>query len=219
MFSLILKRDLLLALRNKQEWANPILFFVIVVSLFPLSVGVEPNTLKTIAPGVIWVAALLATLLSLNQLFHNDYQDGSLEQLVISPQPLSLMVLAKIIAYWLITELPLVMLSPLLGYMLHLSPHAIGCLFLSLLLGTPVLSFIGAIAAALTVSLRNGGVLLGLLILPLYVPVLIFGAGAVVAAQMGMAFNGQLAILGAMLVLALCLTPFAIAGALKIGVE
>ena len=215
----LLKRDLKLGIRKQSELLNPVFFFVLVVSLFPLGVGPSPKILSEIAPGVIWVAALLATLLSMERLFRSDYDDGSLEQLILSPHPLPLLVMAKITAHWLITGLPLILVSPLLGVLLHLPGEAIRALPLTLLLGTPLLSLLGAIGVGLTVGLRRGGVLLTLLVLPLYIPALIFGSSAIAAASIGLPFNGQLALLGAMLALALTLAPFAVAAGLRISVE
>lgn len=213
----LLRRDLRLGVRRRGELLNPLLFFVLVASLFPLGVGPGPTILATIAPGVIWVAALLATLLSMERLFRSDFEDGALEQLLLSPYPLPLLVLAKVLAHWLVTGLPLLLVSPLLGLLLHLPAEAVRTLPLALLLGTPVLSLVGAIGVALTVGLRRGGVLLTLLVLPLYVPVLIFGTAAVAAAAAGLPVSGQLALLGALLALALSLAPFAAAAALRIG--
>jgi len=217
-FFAAIKRDLLLAFRRRQDLANPMVFFVIVVSLFPLGVSPDKSFLATSAAGVVWVAALLATLLSLDGMFRADYEDGALEQMVLSSQPLFILVLAKIIAHWVVTGIPLILLSPVLSIMLHLDQAVMGVLFLTLLIGTPVLSLIGAIGAALTVGLRVGGVLISLLILPFYIPVLIFGTGAVKAAESGMSFEAYLSIQGAILMLALVLSPFAAAAALKISV-
>lgn len=218
-FFAVIKRDLLLAFRRRQDLANPVVFFVIVVSLFPLGVSPEKAFLSTAAAGVVWVAALLATLLSLDGLFRADYEDGALEQMLLSPQPLFMLVLAKVIAHWLVTGVPLILLSPVLGLMLHLDQAVLGIMMLTLLIGTPVLSLIGAIGAALTVGLRVGGVLISLLILPLYIPVLIFGTGAVKAAAAGLQFEAYLAIQGAILMLAIVMSPFAAAAALKISVS
>ncbi|MCP5160380.1 MAG: heme exporter protein CcmB [Hahellaceae bacterium] len=212
-----LKRDLLLAFRRRQDLFNPLLFFVIVVSLFPLGVSPEKTFLQTAGAGVVWVAALLATLLSLDGLFRADFEDGALEQMVLAPQPLYFLVLAKVFAHWLVTGIPLIVLSPVLGIMMHLDGDTLPILMLTLLIGTPVLSLIGAIGAALTVGLRVGGVLISLLVLPLYIPVLIFGTGTVSAALSGLPVTGYLAILGAMLALALTLSPFAAAAALRIS--
>ena len=211
------RRDLKMAIRRRSELLNPLLFFILVVSLFPLGVGPGPQLLQEIAPGVIWVAALLATLLSMERLFRSDFEDGALEQLLLSPHALSLLVLAKVFAHWLVTGLPLILVSPLLGLLLHLPPEGIIALPVTLLVGTPALSLIGAIGVALTVGLRRGGVLLTLLILPLYVPVLIFGTAAVAAAAAGLPIAGQLALLGALLALALTLAPFATAAGLRIS--
>lgn len=215
----LLRRDLLLAFRSRHEWLNPLFFFVMVVTLFPLGLGPEPARLAEMAPGVIWVAALLAALLGMDALFRSDFDDGNLEQWLLSPQPLPLLVLAKVVAHWLMTGLPLTCLSPLLALLMNLPPTAIATLVWSLALGTPVLSLIGAIGAALTVGLSRGGVLLSLLVLPLYIPVLIFAAGGVSAAAMGVSASGQLALLGALLCLSLALAPPAIAAALRISLE
>lgn len=218
-FLLLLRRDLTLAYRHRAELANPLLFFVIVVSLFPMGVSPESGILATIAPGVIWVAALLATMLSLDMMFRSDYEDGALEQILLSPHPVSVLVLAKVLAHWLVTGLPLLVLAPLLGVLLFLPSGAMPALIVTLALGTPVLSLIGAIGMALTVGLRRSGVLLSLLVLPLYIPVLIFGANAVDAAAAGLPVTGQIYFLGSMLVLALSLSPVAIASALRISVS
>ncbi len=213
----LLQRELRLTIRRRNDWLNPPLFFILVVALLPLGIGPDPQTLALIAPGVIWVAALLATLLSLERLFRDDFDDGSLEQLLLSPHPLPLLVLAKLLAHWLVTGLPLVLISPLLGVLLHLPLAGILALPVSLLIGTPALTLIGAIGVALTVSLRRGGILLTLLVLPLYVPVLIFGTAAVTAPAQGLPNAGQLALLGALLVLALPLAPLAIAAGLRVS--
>lgn len=212
----VLLRDLRLALRNRHELANPLIFFVLVVSLFPLAVSPTPELLQSMAPGVIWVSALLAVLLSLDRLFKQDYEDGSLDQLMLSPNPLTLLVLAKVLAHWLLTGLPLVIIAPLLGMFMSLPSEAVSALIYSLLLGTPVLSLIGAIGVSLTVAVNRGGVLLSLIILPLYIPVLIFGANAIDVAMSGMIYRGQLYFLGAVLSLALTLAPIATAVALRI---
>jgi len=219
MFTTIFKRELRLAYRRRSEWINPLAFFVIVVSLFPLGLAVGASTLSRVAPGVVWVSALLATLLSLEHMFRSDYEDGALEQFALSGYPLAAVAVAKILAHWMITGLLLCLLSPLLGGVLHLDAASLKMLFVTLLLGTPSLSLIGAIGAALTVGLRRGGILLALLILPLYVPVLIFGAGAVDLTGNGLDASGQLYLLAALLVLALTLAPFAVAGALKVALE
>lgn len=215
----LLRRDLLLAVRRGNEWINPLVFFVIVVSLFPLGIGPGAKTLQLIGPGVIWVAALLATLLALDGLFSSDHQDGALELMLLSPHPLSVLVLAKVLAHWLITGLPLVLLSPLLGVLLHQEARVMGVLMLTLALGTATLSLVGAIGAALTVGVQRGGVLLSLLVLPLYIPVLIFGSNAVASAGMGLAVEGQLSLMGGGLFLALALSPLAAAAALRVSVE
>ncbi len=213
----VVKRDLRLALRRRGDLFNPLLFMLIVISLFPLGVGPDPTKLATIATGVIWVAALLATLLALDAMFRSDVDDGSLEQMIIAPHPLPLIVLAKVVAHWLITGLPLILLSPLLALLLHLKPAAVIPLIQSLALGTPILSLIGAIGVGLTVGLRRGGMLLSLLVLPLYVPVLIFGTSAVEAAAIGIPYHGQLMILGSMLLFFFSLAPLAAAWALRIS--
>lgn len=218
-FVKLLKRDLLLAYRSRAEIANPLVFFVIIASLFPLGMSADPGTLQTIAPGVIWVSALLASLLSLDQLFRSDFEDGALEQILLSPHPLSILVLAKVVAHWLVTGLPLLVLSPLLGVLLNLREGATGTLVLTLALGTPILSLIGAIGVALTVGLKRGGVLLSLLVLPLYIPVLIFAAHAVDAAGYGLPVTGHLLLLASLLVLAITLAPWATAAALRIGLD
>lgn len=216
---LLFCREWRLAWRRPGEMLNPLIFFAIVISLFPLAVGPEPGTLQVMAPGVVWVAALLATLLSLDGLFRSDYEDGSLEQWVLSPYPLALMVLVKVGHHWLLTGLALVILAPIFGMMLSLPLAMAPVLCLTLLLGTPVLSLLGAVGAALTVGLKGGGgVLLALLILPLYIPVLILGTGAVEAAMQGLPVAGYLLWLACLTVLAMTLAPFAIAAGLRIGV-
>ncbi len=215
----IIRRDLLLAMRRWSDAAMSVFFLVIVVSLFPLGVGPEPAVLRTIAPGVLWVAALLTCLLSLARVFTPDYLDGVLEQMVLVPQPLSLLVLGKVLAHWMISGLPVVLLSPLLGLQFGLEGEALGILVLSLLLGTPTLSMIGAIGAALVLGVRGSGLLVALLVLPLYVPVLIFGAGAVVSSMAGIGGEANLSLLGACLVLSLFLAPWATAAALRIALE
>ncbi len=218
-FLTLLKRDLTLAMRRRSDWLNPLVFFVIVVSLFPLGIGPDGSLLSEIAPGVIWVAALLATLLALDGLFRDDFDDGSIEQLLLSPQPLPVLVLAKILTHWLISGLPLVLLSPLLALLLQLKLQALPTLLGSLVLGTLSLSLIGAIGAALTVGLRRGGVLLPLLVLPLFIPVLIFGSSSVAAAATGFPVSAQLSLLGGLFFLALALAPWAAAAALRISAE
>jgi heme exporter protein B len=218
-FVTVLKRDLILALRRKSDVTSTLFFFVVVVSLFPLAIGPELDTLRLIAPGIVWVAALLASMLALDHMFSVDYQDGSLEQLLLTPQPLTILVAAKILAHWLITGLPLVLIAPLLGIQYDLSSEAIGVLLVTLLAGTPALSLIGAIGAALTLGLRGGGVLVSLLVLPLTIPVLIFGAGAVEASISGLGEAGHLSMLLAILVMSMLLAPLATAMALRISVE
>ncbi|HEX7218665.1 MAG TPA: heme exporter protein CcmB [Burkholderiales bacterium] len=212
-------RDLLVALRRRSDVAVALLFFVIVASLFPLGVGAEPNLLRAIAPGVIWVSALLSSMLSLGRLFEADHADGTLEQLLLGAAPLGAVVAAKALAHWLVSGLPIVVIAPLIALQYDLAPPLYGVLALSLLLGTPVLSLIGAIGAALTLGLRGGGVLLALLVLPLYVPVLIMGAGAVEMAAAGLGGQGQLLILAALAIVAAAFAPWAIAGALRISSE
>ena len=215
----LVARDLLLALRRKSDVATALLFFVIVASLFPLGIGAEPNQLRAIAPGVIWVAALLSSMLSLARLFAADYADGTLEQMLLGAAPLGVVVAAKTFAHWLVSGLPLVLIAPLIALQYDVAGPLYGVLALSLLLGTPILSIIGAIGAALTLGLRGGGVLLSLLVLPLYVPVLIMGAGAVEMAGAGLAPDGQLLLLGAFLVVAAAFAPWATAAALRISLE
>jgi heme exporter protein B len=219
MFRSIVARDLMLAWRRRADVLSTLFFFVIVVSLFPLGIGPEMKLLRSIAPGVVWVAALLASMLSLERVFANDFQDGSLEQMLLTPQPLFLVVVGKVLAHWLVSELPLVLIAPLLGVQFDLAPDTLFILFISLLLGTPVLSLIGSIGSALTIGLRGGGVLIALLILPLYIPVLIFGAGAVDASISGMSPQASLSLLGAFLVVTLVFAPWAASAALRISVE
>ena len=215
----VIRRDLLLAFRRRADVTTTLFFFVIVVSLFPLGVGPEMKTLRLIAPGVVWVAALLASMLSLQRLFAADYQDGTLEQMLLSPQPLGLIVFGKIVAHWMVSGLPLALIAPLLGLQFDLPPEALGILFVALLLGTPILSLIGAIGAALTLGLRGGGVLLSLLVLPLYIPALIFGAGAVEAYIAGVSPEGHLSLLAALLIVSGLVTPWVSALALRISME
>ena len=218
-FVTVVRRDLLLAMRRRAEVLTTLFFFVIVVSLFPLGIGPEIDTLRLIAPGVLWVAALLASMLALQRLFALDYADGTLESLVLAPQPLGLLVAAKVLAHWLVSGLPLVVISPLLGLQFDLPAESLAILLVALLLGTPTLSLIGAIGAALTLGLRGGGVLVSLLVLPLYIPVLIFGAGAVEAGGAGLGPGAHLSLLGAFLVLAAFFAPWATAVALRISLE
>jgi len=215
----MLRRDILLALRRKADVLTSLFFFLIAVSLFPLGVGPQMDTLRLIGPGVIWVAALLAAMLSLGRMFSDDYQDGTLEQLLLLPHPLSAMVLSKILAHWLLSGLPLVVFSPVLGMQLGLPSDAIVLLMITLLLGTPALSLIGAVGAALTLGVRGGGVLVSLLVLPLYIPILIFGAGAVEAQNAGLGIEAHLSILGAFLMLTLVFAPVSTAAALRISLD
>jgi heme exporter protein B len=215
----VLRRDLLLAFRRRSDVATTLFFFLIVSSLFPLGIGPEPAVLSSIAPGVLWVAALLAGMLSLTRLFAADYVDGSLEQMLLAPQPLTLLVLAKVFAHWLVCGLPVVMLAPIIGLQYALPSDVLLILVLSLLLGTPSLSLIGAIGAALTLGVRGSGLLVALLVLPLYIPVLIFGAGAVAASQHGMSAQAHLSLLAACSILSLVLAPWATAAALRISLE
>lgn len=215
----VIRRDLRLAMRRKSDVLTPLFFFVIVVSLFPLGIGSERDTLRQIAPGILWVSALLATMLSLNRLFEQDYADGTLEQMALSPAPLGTLVLGKVVAYWLLTGLPLTLLAPLLALQFDLPTPSLLVLAASLALGTPVLSFIGAIGASLTLGLRGGSALVALLVLPLYVPVLIFGAGSVDAATAGLGATAHLSLLGAVLVLTGFFAPWATTAALRIALE
>ncbi|MGM0693710.1 MAG: heme exporter protein CcmB [Pseudomonadota bacterium] len=214
-----LKRDLVLLMRRRSEVLNPLVFFALVITLFPIGISPDPELLATIAPGLLWVAALLAALLSLDSVFRSDYDDGSLEQLLLSPQPLPALALAKVAVHWLVTGLPLALMAPLLGIMLSLPAGSYAVLAVSLALGSASLSLVGAIGAALTVGLARGGVLLSLLVLPLYIPVLIFGAGAVQAAILGDGVSAHLAILGALLAVSLSLAPWAIAASLRISIN
>ncbi|MCK5728366.1 MAG: heme exporter protein CcmB [Methylococcales bacterium] len=218
-FFAAIKRDLRLSFRHRNDIVNPLAFFLMVAVMFPLGVSPEPKFLAEVAPGVIWVAALLASLLSVDGIFRSDFEDGSLEQMLLSPRPLILLVLAKVFSHWLVSGFCLALMSPLLALMLFLPSEGVTSLMISLLLGTPTLSLIGAIGAGLTVGLRKGGVLISLLILPLYIPLLIFGAATVQAAAMGMPTAGYFAILGAILVVSIMLTPFAIVAALKISIR
>lgn len=215
----IMARDLRIALRRRSDTLAALIFFVMVVSLFPLSVGPEPQLLRSMAPGVIWVAALLASMLSLARLFADDFQDGTLEQMLLAGHPLALLVLGKIVAHWLASGLLLALISPLLALQFDLSVASTGVLLASLLLGTPVLSLLGAIGAALSVGLRGAGMLLSLLVLPLCIPVLIFGAGAVEADVAGLGVSGHFSLLGALLIVALAAGPFVSATALRIALE
>ena len=215
----VLRREISLALRQKGEVLTPLVFFIVISSLFPLGVGPESALLLRMAPGVLWVSALLAAMLSLQRLFATDYADGSLEQMVLSATPLPMLATAKALSHFLLSGLPLVLMAPILGLQFGLDGRALGILMLSLLLGTPTLSLIGGIGAALTLGVRGAGVLLSLLVLPLYIPVLIFGAGAVEADAAGLGAGGHLSLLAALLVLSLFFAPFATTAALKISLE
>ncbi|HAT39671.1 heme exporter protein CcmB [Polynucleobacter necessarius] len=215
----VIRRDLLLVMRRKSEALTALFFFVVVTSLFPLGIGADSALLRKIAPGVLWVTALLSTLLGLQRMFSADYQDGSLEQLALSPQPMVLLVTGKIIAHWIVSGLPLVLLAPVIGIQFDLDASALYVLMGTLLIGTPVLSLLGSIGAALTLGVRGGSVLLSLLILPLCMPVLIFGAGAVYANSVGLDASGHFSLLGALLILALAFVPWVSAIAVKIAIE
>ena len=218
-FGAVIKRDLLIAYRFRAELINPLAFFVMVITLFPLALGAEIALLKRIAPAIIWVAALLASLMSIESLFRADYDDGSLELMVMTPHPLSILVMAKVMGHWLTSSVPLLFIAPLMGMMLHMDADIIGVLMLTLLLGTPVLSLIGGIAVALTLGLRKGGALLAILVLPLYVPILIFASSAIDAAMTGFPVSGHLSMMCAILFLALTLTPLPTAAALKMSLS
>lgn len=218
-FLFLLRRDLMLAVRNRAEYVMPLLFFVMVITLFPLALGVLPNLLARIAPGIIWVAALLSAMLSLDSIFRSDFEDGSLEQIMLSAHPAAALVLAKVFAHWLVTGLPLLLVAPVLAEMLGMPVEAQSTLLLTILLGTPILSLIGAVGVALTVGLRKGGIILSLLVLPLYVPVLIFSASAVDAAASGLEVTAQFSMLLALFFLALSLTPWATAAALRMSLS
>lgn len=214
-----IKRDLVIAVRNPGEWLNPLMFFLMVLALFPLAVDPDPKFLSKIAAGIVWVAALLATLLSLDALFKADVEDGTLEQWLASGESLYAMALGKVFVHWCISGLPLTLVAPLLALMMNLPDDAYSALFFSLLLGTPILSLLGAVGAALTAGVRSGGLLLSLVILPLYIPILIFGASAVYHAGIGMEYVGQLGFLASFLCISMTLTPFAVAGALKLNLS
>jgi heme exporter protein B len=216
-FSSLVRRDLLLVWRRRGDALNPVLFALLVTTLFPLAIGPEKSTLALIAPGVIWVAILLAGLLSLDSLFRSDLEDGSLEMLLLAPQPLALMLFGKVLVHWLTTALPLLIATPFLAELLYLPAELLPVLMAALVLGTPLLSLIGGVVVALTVGMRRSGMLLALLALPLYVPVLILGAGSVIAASQGMQFGGALLLLGAGLALLTILAPLATAAALRIA--
>ncbi|OWW19506.1 heme exporter protein CcmB [Noviherbaspirillum denitrificans] len=215
----VVRRDLLLAFRRRSDVLTTLFFFIIVASLFPLGVGPEPQLLRTMAPGILWVAALLASMLALGRLFALDYADGTLEQMVLSSEPLTIIVIGKVIAHWIVSGLPLVLLAPVLAVQFDLASSSVAVLFVSLLLGTPVLSLVGSIGAALTLGVRGGGVLVSLLVLPLYIPVLIFGAGAVGAEVSGVGATAHLLLLGGALAGAAALAPWATAAGLRIAVE
>ena len=215
----IIRRDLLLAFRRRSDVLTTLFFFVIVATLFPLGVGPEAALLRTMAPGILWVAALLASMLALGRLFALDYADGTLEQMLLTAEPLTVIVIGKVIAHWLVSGLPLVLLAPLLAVQFDLPRESIAVLFFSLLIGTPVLSLIGSIGAALTLGVRGGGVLISLLVLPLYIPVLIFGAGAVGAQASGLGSSAHLLLLGGVLAGAAALAPWATAASLRISLE
>lgn len=215
----IIQRELTIAFRKPAEILNPLWFFLIIITMFPLLMGPNPELLSKIASGTAWVAAVLSALLSFERLFRDDYLDGSLEQLMLLPTGLPQVALAKVIAHWLLTGLPLILLSPITAILLSLEVEVWFALVLTLLIGTPILSCLGAIGVALTVGLRKGGTLLSLLILPLFLPVLIFAASVLEAATLNLGYTGQLAIMGAMLALALTFSPFAIAGALRVSIQ
>ncbi len=218
-FIAVLRRDLMLAMRRKSEVLTAVFFFVVVAALFPLGVGPERNTLRLVAPGVLWVGALLSSMLALQRLFETDFRDGTLEQMALSPAPMALLIGAKLLAHWLVAGVPLVLLAPVLGLQFDLSADALFTLTLALLIGTPVLSLVGGIGAALTLGVRGGGVLLSLLVLPLFVPVLVFGAGAVEAQVSGSGAEAHLSILMAMLLPAVFFSPWACAAAVRIALE
>ena len=215
----VLRRDLLLAYRRRSEMLYPLFFLLVVVSLFPLGIGPGPELLARIAPGVVWIAALLATVISLDNLFRADFEDGSLEQFISSGHPLTVIALTKIAAHWIVTGLPLVLLSPLVALWMQLPAQAMGAMVAGLALATPILSFIGAIGVGLTISLRRGGQLLSLLVFPLYVPVLIIATGAIMAAADGLPYGGFLGLLLAGLILSITLAPLATAAALRISLS
>jgi len=215
-FISLLKRELILGLRHQSELINPLLFFLIVVTMFPLTLGPEPEQLRQIAVAVIWVAAVLASSLSLDMMFRSDYEDGTLEQIILSPHPGNVLVMAKVLSHWLLSGAPLILFALSLGFFLYLPAKALMPMLLTLLLGTPVLSLVGSVAVALTVGLRGGGMLLALLILPLYMPLLIFAVSAVNNAVQGLSIEAELYFIGALLILALTLTPFATTASLRI---
>jgi heme exporter protein B len=218
-FPMVLRRELRVALRSKGDALNVLVFFVVVASLFPLGVGPEPGQLRAMAAGVVWIGALLAAVLSLPRLFAADYADGTLEQMLVSPQPLAAVVLAKTAAHWLLTGLPLALAAPLIGLQYALPPASLAVLLATLLVGTPVLSLLGAAGAALTLGVRGGGALLGLLVLPLFVPVLVFGAGAVTATLAGIEPSAYLSLLGAFLAVSSLVGPWAACAALRVALD
>ena len=218
-FLSIFRKELLLAFRQKADLVTVLFFFLIVSSLFPLATGPEVETLRLIGPGVVWVGALLASLLALHRVFESDYTDGSLEHLILSGEPLTFLALAKVVVHWTITGLPIVVVAPLIGFQFGLPGSSLLLLMMTLLIGTPVLSLIGSIGAALTLGVRGGTALTTVLILPFYVPVLIFGAGAVISDMQGLAIEGHLSVLLAMFCLSIALAPIAIAGGIKIALE
>jgi heme exporter protein B len=219
LFMTVCLRDLRLALRRRVESLLPMVFFIVAASLFPLGVGPEPQVLRQMAPGIVWVCALLAAMLSVQSLYAADLADGSLEQLLLAPAHAAVVALAKAVAHWLISGLPLILVAPVLGLLFDLAPDSLSVLVLGLLLGTPILSLLGGLGAALTLGLRSGGVLLILIVLPLTIPALIFGAGAVVAVESGLSANGHLSLLGALLIASALGAPWATAAALKIAVD
>jgi len=218
-FMQTLTRDLKMALRNPSSFLNPLMFFVISISLFPIAISPESQTLSSIAPGIIWVITMLSVLLSLNSLFHYDYDSGVLEQMVISHHSLPLILLAKTSAHWILSGLPIIVLSPFLGMALFINTEGIYILILTLIIATPCLSLIGSIGASLVVGIKNSGMLLSLLILPLYIPILIFATSAVSQSQSNLPIDGQLYFLGFILILSLLVTPFLSALSLKISME
>ena len=218
-FFALLRRDLLLAFRRRTELLFPVIFLLVVISLFPLGIGPGPQLLARIAPGVIWIAALLATVISLDALFRSDFEDGTMEQFVISGHPLTLIALAKILAHWLVAGLPIVLLSPLLALWMNLPMESLGVMILTLAIGTPILSLIGSIGVGLTISLKRGGQLLSLLVFPLYVPILILATAAVMAVSDGLPYGAFVGLLSAGLVVSVTLAPFAASAALKISLS
>ena len=218
-FVCVLRRDLMLASRRRIDALLPLAFFIVAISLFPLGVGPEPGMLRDMAPGIVWVCALLASMLSVGSLFASDHADGSLEQMLLAPQPALALALAKCSAHWVLTGLPLIVASPLVGLLFGMSGPALGALVFGLLLGTPILSLLGALGAALTLGLRSGGMLLILIVLPLATPALIFGAGAVGTIEAGMSASGHFSLLGALLIATALGAPLAISAALRISTE